>query len=199
VATVVDELFCNTMEYSGAGWTEVGAEISGTDVALSLRDDGVAFDPFEAGQKDYSLYLASDTDRRLGLYLVTRLARQVDYRREDGVNEVRFVVEAEPPDPGHPRGPVGPGGPEGPPFSIGYDDLNWAELHAADVSGLGALGSLLHFKDHFLPLTQGLEPLHGDRGEVHEDIGAARLLEESEALLFVEPLHAALHFSHKAS
>jgi anti-sigma regulatory factor (Ser/Thr protein kinase) len=108
VATVVDELFCNTMEYSGADWTEVGAEISGTDVSLSLRDNGVAFDPFEAGQKDYSVYLASDTDRRLGLYLVTRLARQVDYRREDGINEVRFVVEAEPPEPGRPSDPSGP-------------------------------------------------------------------------------------------
>jgi anti-sigma regulatory factor (Ser/Thr protein kinase) len=100
VATVVDELFCNTMEYSGAAWSEVSADIRGTDVAVSLRDDGVAFDPFEAGKKDYSVYLASDTDRRLGLYLVTRLARLVDYRREEGVNEVRFVVEAEPPDPG---------------------------------------------------------------------------------------------------
>ena len=108
VATVVDELFCNTMEYSGAEWTEVGAEIRGTDVALSLRDNGVAFDPFEAGQKDNSLYLASDTDRRLGLYLVTRLARQIDYRREDGVNEVRFVVEAEPLDPGSLPGRSGP-------------------------------------------------------------------------------------------
>ena len=109
VATVVDELFCNTMEHSGAAWTEVGAETSGTDVALSLRDNGVAFDPFEAGQRDYSLYLASDTDRHLGLYLVTRLARQVEYRREDGVNEVRFVVEAEPPLPGHnPRRPGRP-------------------------------------------------------------------------------------------
>jgi anti-sigma regulatory factor (Ser/Thr protein kinase) len=100
VATVVDELFCNSMEYSGATWTEVAAETSGTDVAMSLRDNGVAFDPFEAAQKDYSVYLASDTDRRLGLYLVTRLARRVDYGREDGVNEVRFVVEAEPPGPG---------------------------------------------------------------------------------------------------
>ena len=107
VATVVDELFCNTMEYSGAAWTEIAGEVRGTDVALTMRDNGVAFDPFEAGQKDYSLYLASDTDRRLGLYLVTRLARQVDYRREDGVNEVRFVVEAEPPNPG--PGPA-PGG-----------------------------------------------------------------------------------------
>jgi anti-sigma regulatory factor (Ser/Thr protein kinase) len=98
VTTVVDELFCNTMEYSGADWCQVGAEIQGTDVAITLRDNGVAFDPFEAGKKDYSLYLASDTDRRLGLYLVSRLARQVDYRRDDGINEVRFLVEAQPPD-----------------------------------------------------------------------------------------------------
>lgn len=103
VVTVVDELFCNTMEYSGAHWTEVGAELSVRGVSITLRDDGVPFDPFESGKKDYSLYLASDTDRRLGLYLVNRLAAQVDYRRDGDVNEVRFLVEAEPVDPMHPR------------------------------------------------------------------------------------------------
>jgi anti-sigma regulatory factor (Ser/Thr protein kinase) len=96
--TVVDELFCNTMEYSGATWCKVEAEIQGTDALISLSDDGVAFDPFEAGKKDYSLYLASDTDRRLGLYLVGRLARSIDYQREAGVNLVRFLVPADPPD-----------------------------------------------------------------------------------------------------
>jgi anti-sigma regulatory factor (Ser/Thr protein kinase) len=100
VITVVDELFCNTMEYAGAAWWEVEAEIAGTGVAITLRDDGVAFDPFEAGQKDYSLYLASDTDRRLGLYLVSRLAKRMDYDRQGSVNKVSFLVEAHPPD-GH--------------------------------------------------------------------------------------------------
>lgn len=86
------------MEYSGAAWCEVGALTVGRDVSITVRDNGVAFDPFEAGKKDYSLYLATDTDRRLGLFLVGRLARRMDYLREEGVNLVRFLVEAEPPD-----------------------------------------------------------------------------------------------------
>ena len=92
VTTVVDELFCNAMEYSGAHWVQIGAAQRGEDVAVFLRDDGVPFDPWVAGGKDYSLYLDSDTDRRLGLYLVTRLAREVTYQRKEGVNAVRFLV-----------------------------------------------------------------------------------------------------------
>jgi anti-sigma regulatory factor (Ser/Thr protein kinase) len=103
VTTVVDELFCNTMEYSGAKWVQIGAAQRGEDVAVFLRDDGVPFDPWVAGSKDYSLYLESDTDRRLGLYLVTRLAREVTYQRKEGINAVRFLVGRILPDPLHPQ------------------------------------------------------------------------------------------------
>jgi len=99
VVTVVDELFCNTMEYSGAHYTQIQADTKGPDIAIRILDDGVAFDPFESGQKDYSLYLSSDTDRRLGLYLINRLARELQYRRLGAENVVDFVVPAEPPDP----------------------------------------------------------------------------------------------------
>jgi anti-sigma regulatory factor (Ser/Thr protein kinase) len=109
VTTVVDELFCNTMEYSGAHWVQIGAAQRGEDVALFVRDDGVPFDPWVAGSKDYSLYLESDTDRRLGLYLVTRLARKVTYRRHEGANEVRFLVGKTLPDPMHPQPRADPG------------------------------------------------------------------------------------------
>lgn len=99
VVTVVDELFCNTMEYAGAHYAKVQADTRGPDIALRFLDDGVAFDPFEAGKKDYSLYLASETDRRLGLYLINRLARDLKYQRLGPENVVEFVVPAEPPDP----------------------------------------------------------------------------------------------------
>jgi anti-sigma regulatory factor (Ser/Thr protein kinase) len=98
VVTVVDELFCNTMEHSGAHWADITIVNRGSGIAVAFRDDGVEFDPFVAGKHDYSLYLASDTDRRLGLYLVTRLASSVSYRRSDNVNEVDFTVAADPPD-----------------------------------------------------------------------------------------------------
>lgn len=100
VVTVVDELFCNTMEHSGAHWAEVALRNRGSGIAVAFRDDGRAFDPFEAGRKDYAIYLQSDTDRRLGLYLVSRLASAMSYGRSpEGVNEVDFVVPSEPPDP----------------------------------------------------------------------------------------------------
>lgn len=99
VVTVIDELFCNTMEHSGAGFSDVEVNNRGSSVAVVFRDDGREFDPFEAGKHDYSLYLASDTDRRLGLYLVNRIASSVSYRREGGVNVVSFSVPADPPDP----------------------------------------------------------------------------------------------------
>jgi anti-sigma regulatory factor (Ser/Thr protein kinase) len=102
VTTVVDELFCNTMEYSGAHWVQIGAILRGEDVALELQDDGVPFDPSVAGTHDYSVYLDSDTDRHLGLFLVTRLARDVKYRRSEGVNAVSFLVGRDLPDPLHP-------------------------------------------------------------------------------------------------
>jgi anti-sigma regulatory factor (Ser/Thr protein kinase) len=109
VTTVVDELFCNTMEHSGAHWVKIGAEQRGEDVAVFVQDDGVPFDPSEAQRKDYSVYLESGTDRHLGLYLITRLAREVTYKREHGANEVRFLVGKELPDPMHPMArPVQP-------------------------------------------------------------------------------------------
>jgi serine/threonine-protein kinase RsbW len=106
VTTVVDELFCNTMEHSGAHWVQIGAEQRGEDVALMVRDDGVPFDPSVAGRKDYSLYLESGTDRQLGLYLIMRLAREVAYSRIDDSNEVRFLVGKVLPDPMHPLHPA---------------------------------------------------------------------------------------------
>ncbi len=94
VLTVVDELFCNTMEHAGARWASLEATALADGVRIELKDDGVAFDPTVAGKKDYSLYLNSDTDRNLGLYLVMRTARSVKHARDDaGVNSVIFELD----------------------------------------------------------------------------------------------------------
>src|SRR5690606_6616697 len=42
---------------------------------------------------------------------------------------------------------------------------------------------------HILPFGEGLEPLHRDRGEVHEHVLAVGLLNEAVALGVIEPLH----------
>ena len=97
---VVDELFCNLMEHSGASWAQVKGRAAEGAAFLEMQDDGAAFDSFEASKKDYSLYLQEDTDRRLGLYLIGRVARRSEYQRIDGkVNKMTFEVPFDPPLP----------------------------------------------------------------------------------------------------
>jgi hypothetical protein len=47
-----------------------------------------------------------------------------------------------------------------------------------------------------LPLVESLRPCAFDRANVHEDVLAAVIgLDESEALLAIEPLHGSLHIT----
>jgi anti-sigma regulatory factor (Ser/Thr protein kinase) len=100
VITALDELFCNTMEHAGAHWVEVEVWNRGSSIAIRFADDGMPFDPSTQGRRDYAVYLQGDTDRRLGIYLISRLANALSYRRsEEGSNEIHFTVGAEAPDP----------------------------------------------------------------------------------------------------
>ena len=56
-----------------------------------------------------------------------------------------------------------------------------------------SLGALDHLELDPLALAQGLEPVHFDRGMMHEDILRAIIeADESETLRIVEPLHCTL-------
>jgi anti-sigma regulatory factor (Ser/Thr protein kinase) len=93
--SVLDEFASNLMEYSGASWVELQAWPKGGRVHVSLRDDGKRFDPTAAMRKDYSEYLKSDTDRKLGLYMVSKLTDNMRYEREEpaGVNCLSFRLK----------------------------------------------------------------------------------------------------------
>jgi anti-sigma regulatory factor (Ser/Thr protein kinase) len=93
--SVVDEFACNLMEHSGASWIELCAALKAGRIHLSLRDNGKRFDPTEAARRDYTEYLKSDTDRKLGLYMVGKLTDDLKYEREepDGVNCLTFLLK----------------------------------------------------------------------------------------------------------
>src|SRR5581483_5534014 len=66
------------------------------------------------------------------------------------------------------------------------------DLERQDVRCLRPLGALGDLEGDVLSFAQFTIALGGDRGVVGEDVGAAAvLLDESEALLRVEPLHSA--------
>src|SRR5690606_28266097 len=73
-------------------------------------------------------------------------------------------------------------------------------LDRADVLSLRTLLALPDLELHALALVEGLETRAADGGVVHEDVRAASVLgDEAEALLAVEPFHAALSHVVKTS
>jgi anti-sigma regulatory factor (Ser/Thr protein kinase) len=94
VVTLADEIFCNVMEHGKARWVELGLSAGDGDglIALAVRDDGEAFDPTPALQDAASRLENPVQERKLGLYMVSRLGDHLAYRRDGDVNELRLTL-----------------------------------------------------------------------------------------------------------
>src|SRR6266571_8498369 len=82
-------------------------------------------------------------------------------------------------------------GADGPDVGAGYSFCpppGILELGLANVRGLETLGTACHLELHLVTFRQTLEALRGDGAEVDEDVLAALLRDEAEALRIVEPL-----------
>src|SRR4051794_4168824 len=66
---------------------------------------------------------------------------------------------------------------------------NRRSLDALHVGGVESLCARLDLELDLLTLGERLEPIHRDRGEVHEDIFAPLLLDEAIPLGVIEPLY----------
>jgi anti-sigma regulatory factor (Ser/Thr protein kinase) len=90
---VLDEFCCNMMEYSAASWVEIVVEPGQDSINAILRDNGSAFDPAEAIRNVSPDHPAHVTDRRLGLYMVGLLAKNISYHRDGDVNHLEFSLK----------------------------------------------------------------------------------------------------------
>ena len=93
LVNVVDEICCNMMEYSEASWMKLEVDASDSKIHTLLQDNGVEFDPITAIQNTDPNQPATVTERRLGLYMVGIMARDLLYRREDGINCFSFTMK----------------------------------------------------------------------------------------------------------
>jgi hypothetical protein len=73
--------------------------------------------------------------------------------------------------------------------------LDPESLKDLDVFSLGAFGCIFDLKTYPLAFRQGLEPFTGYGGIMDKKVLSAILLDETKALLLVEPLH--FSFWHK--
>lgn len=91
---VVEELGLNVVKYGGPDLTrlELSLVTTGEGIALTLRDDGVPFDPTVPAPPPCPDSLDDASIGGLGLVMVRKAATSMDYAREDGRNRVRVLL-----------------------------------------------------------------------------------------------------------
>lgn len=93
IMVMVDEIYSNIINYSGATHSVITAEFGGDKVIMSYQDDGVAYDPLLKEDPDITL---SAEDRKiggLGIYMVKKMAEDVKYTRVNGTNILDVVLK----------------------------------------------------------------------------------------------------------
>ena len=63
-------------------------------VVLDIRDNGAAYDPLAHPPPDLEADIAQRPIGGLGIHLVRELSQDVQYRRQDGWNALRVVLDA---------------------------------------------------------------------------------------------------------
>jgi anti-anti-sigma factor len=90
----VYELLSNVIEH-GLGpetgdWVQVDLERNGDKLLIAIIDRGSAFDPTGDEAFDLKAYISAKKRRGLGLIMTRRIAEQITYTRESGLNKVIF-------------------------------------------------------------------------------------------------------------
>jgi len=96
VGLVVEELGSNVVRHGSADGAphtiDVAVALAPREVTVTLRDDGVAFDPRTADAPDLEGSPAERPVGWLGIYLVRHMIAGMDYRREGPRNHLAVRV-----------------------------------------------------------------------------------------------------------
>ena len=92
---VFDELLNNIISYAYQDdeehEIEVRVEAAGERLVVSIADDGIPFNPFDAAKPDTGLALEERTLGGLGIHLVLKVMDKVAYQRRTNKNVLTLV------------------------------------------------------------------------------------------------------------
>ncbi|MBK6416956.1 SpoIIE family protein phosphatase [Thermomonas sp.] len=94
---IVEELVCNLMDHGAAAGVDalvLAVAVDAGRVVLDIRDNGAAYDPLAHPPPDLEADIAQRPIGGLGIHLVRELSQDVQYRRQDGWNALRVVLDA---------------------------------------------------------------------------------------------------------
>lgn len=81
-----DEIYSNIVYYSGAGSATVTVVDNGEKLRVCFADDGKPYDPTTAKEPDITLSAEEREIGGLGIFMVKKMAAEIDYRHENGKN-----------------------------------------------------------------------------------------------------------------
>jgi anti-sigma regulatory factor (Ser/Thr protein kinase) len=97
VALAAEELLTNLATHGGAPGAPATLRlaVAPDTVTTEIIDNGHPFDPRTAPAPDLSAGIMEREIGGIGLYLIRKLARSIDYARRDGANFTTFVIARE--------------------------------------------------------------------------------------------------------
>ena len=93
IMVMVDEIYSNIVNYSGATVAVVTAEYDKGKVIMSFQDNGVAYDPLAKEDPDVTLSAEDRSIGGLGIYMVKQMAEDVKYTRNQGKNILDVALD----------------------------------------------------------------------------------------------------------
>jgi serine/threonine-protein kinase RsbW len=96
VQLVLEEIISNVIRhgFTDEGQHDISVDINfdGECVEIRVRDDGAEFNPIVAPPADVSSPLQERSAGGFGLHLVRAFVQSMDYRRDEGCNDLRIRV-----------------------------------------------------------------------------------------------------------
>lgn len=94
---IIEELVLNTINYGitdiKTGLVTVRAEIRDESFFIEISDNGVAFNPLEKEDPDIFMNIEDRQPGGLGIYLVKRFVKDIQYRRTENKNVLTLLID----------------------------------------------------------------------------------------------------------
>ena len=89
---IIDEIYSNIINYSKANLLEISYVIENGKISLIFMDDGAFYNPLENEDPDINLSAEERDIGGLGIFMVKKLAQNVEYKYEDNKNILKVVI-----------------------------------------------------------------------------------------------------------